>query len=224
MTTSPPGRPAPAHHAGTGVPPGEPEPPGGPAPAGTDDGDRRLRWLKVAAYVVLALGVVAFVVEGADNPADPSVVEPSDGPDGARAGLAGFDEVAVTVAPPGGGGLLEWCLLLAATEAQRQRGLMEVTDPALGGYDGMLFRYEDEVSVGFYMRNTPMPLSIAYIDGDGRIASSTDMEPCDDVDGCPSYPPAGPFRWAVEVPQGGLDRLGLVGGATFTDTGRSCPA
>ena len=40
--------------------------------------------------------------------------------------------------------------------------------------------------------------------------------------GCPSYPPEGPYLWALEVPQGGLDELGLVPGATFTDTGEPC--
>lgn len=194
----------------------------------TDDtagADRRLRRLKLAAYFVLGLGFLAFVVQGANSPADPSFVgqgdkggRAEDGPDA----LSDFGEVAITVAPSDGSGVLEWCLLLAATEVQRQRGLMEVTDPALGGYDGMLFRYDQDVSVPFYMRNTPMPLSIAYIDASGRIVSSTDMAPCPDAEGCPTYPPAGPYRWALEVPQGGLGRLGVVGEAVFTDTGGTC--
>jgi len=193
-------------------------------PEGAAGADRRLRRLKLAAYLVVGLGLAAFVVQGANSPADPSFV--GEGDEGGRAedgpdALSDFGAVAITVAAPGGG-VLEWCLLLAATEAERQRGLMEVTDPALGGYDGMLFRYDQEVSVPFYMRNTPMPLTIAYIEGSGRIVSSTDMAPCPDAEGCPTYPPAGPYRWALEVPQGGLGRLGLAGDAVFTDTGGTC--
>jgi uncharacterized membrane protein (UPF0127 family) len=101
-----------------------------------------------------------------------------------------------------------------------------VTDPELGGYDGMLFRFDDEVEVGFWMMNTPMPITVAYIGADGSLVSTADMEPCvsaaAQADGCPSYPPDGPYLWALEVPQGGLDELGLVRGATFTDLGEPC--
>ena len=59
--------------------------------------------------------------------------------DSGRVRLAGFDETAVrsSSADP-----LAWCMLLASTQAQHARGLMQVTDPTLGGYDGMVFRFE----------------------------------------------------------------------------------
>ena len=63
---------------------------------------------------------------------------------------------------------------------------MEVRDPSLGGYDGMLFVFDQDEQVGFWMRNTPMPLSIAYFDGDGRFVSASDMAPCADS---PAAPP-----------------------------------
>ena len=81
---------------------------------------------------------------------------------------------------------------------------MEVTD--LQGYSGMAFVYEEDVQNSFYMRNTPMPLSIAWIAADGSVVTITDMEPCEDRDGCPSYAPAGPYRYAIEVPQGDARR------------------
>ena len=77
-------------------------------------------------------------------------------------------------------GTLAWCMLLAETEAQHNRGLMQVTDPTLGGYDGMLFRFDADTNDQFYMRNTPMPLSIAFIASNGDVVSTTDMAPCDD--------------------------------------------
>ncbi len=137
--------------------------------------------------------------------------------------LAGFGEVAVEVRAAGEAKL--WCLLLAETDAQRQRGLMAVTDAGLGGYDGMLFRYDEPVQVGFWNRNVPQPLSIAYLGDDGRIVSVEEMAPCADTADCPSYPPAGPFRWAVEVPvaAGGVTALGLAGDALLVDIGATCP-
>ena len=140
-----------------------------------------------------------------------------------RTPLPGFGEVVVEVRRQDGE-VVSWCLLLAETSAQIQRGLMEVTDPGLGGYDGMLFRFAEARDGGFYMRNTPQPLGIAYLDGDGDVVSIARMEPCPDVDGCPSYPADGRFRRAVEVPveAGGVDRLGIAPGAMVTDTGHTC--
>jgi uncharacterized membrane protein (UPF0127 family) len=195
----------------------------------------RLTWVIAIMGVVVAAGLAAalglWLSDGGDEAggaggsgADEGAAGGDDG-SRAREPLEGFGEVAVTISGPGDGGGEgegEWCLLLAETSEQRQRGLMEVTDPALGGYDGMLFRFPDDVTAAFYMRNTPMPLSIAFIDEEGQLVSTTDMEPCEDRDGCPLYPAAGPFRWAIEVPQGGLERLGLVAGATFTDTAEPC--
>jgi uncharacterized membrane protein (UPF0127 family) len=208
--------------------------------------DRHARLLLWAAAALVALGVAAFVVRGADEPADP-FVEPvtttataatvpgetvpaasaetapssasSTGGDPARVPLDGFDEVLLSVTPADGGSLLQWCLLAAARAEQRARGLMGVTD--LQGYSGMAFLYDEDVKNAFYMRNTPTPLSIAWIDADGRLVSTAEMAPCEDREGCPTYPPAGPYRVAVEVFQGGLDDLGIVPGATMA-VGGSC--
>jgi uncharacterized membrane protein (UPF0127 family) len=96
-----------------------------------------------------------------------------------------------------------------------------VTD--LGGYDGMAFVYEQDVAHGFYMRNTPMPLSIAWLSADGELVDRADMEPCEDREGCPVYTPAGPYRFAVEVPMGGLGDLGIGPGARVS-LGGACAA
>ena len=95
-----------------------------------------------------------------------------------------FGEVLVTIDGD------EHCLLLAQTPEERARGLMEVTD--LAGYPGMLFAFPTDSDGGFWMRNTPTPLSIAYLDASGAIVSTADMAPCDDVPTCPSYPASGP--------------------------------
>ena len=74
------------------------------------------------------------------------------------------------------------------------------------------------------MRNTAQSLSIAYIGGDGVGRPILEMEPCEDEDGCPTYPSEDPFQWAVEVPTGagGVAALGLEAGAVLVDTGTTC--
>ena len=191
--------------------------------------EQRARVLLRVAAALFVLGLGAFVLRGADEPADPhlepdttsALVAPAPPGDPARVPLEGFGEVAVVVQPASGEGLLAWCLLAAETPEQRGRGLMEVTD--LQGYSGMAFRYDSDVTNAFYMRNTPTPLSIAWIDAAGAVVSTADMAPCEDREGCPTYPPAGPYRTAIEVFQGGLDDLGISAGARVS-VGGSCAA
>ena len=192
--------------------------------------ERWLRLLLAAAVALLGFGVWAFVLRGADQPADPYIedvtaatlpigVAPPGDP--ARVPLEGVGEVAITVQRPEGGDLLAWCLLAAVEQAQRARGLMEVTD--LQGYSGMAFIYDEDTTGGFYMRNTPTPLSIAWIAADGSVVSTADMAPCEDREGCPTYQPGGAYRSAIEVFQGGLDELGIVPGAKVTVGGACAP-
>jgi uncharacterized membrane protein (UPF0127 family) len=174
---------------------------------------KRLRWFIVA---VLLASVLGFIVRGANEPADPRLAPVASAD---RQPLAGFGETLITVRS-GQGSVFSWCLLLAANAAQRSRGLMQVTDPNLGGYSGMLFRFDtdvDHVANYFYMRNTPMPLSIAFLDAAGAVVSTADMAPCDDVAGCPEYHAAAPYRATIEVPQGRLASLGIEAGSTITD-------
>ena len=193
-------------------------------------GAPRTRRLVVAVVLVLVgAGVWAFVALGANRPADPELGESigAVAPTGSQPGdpdrvpLDGFGEVAITVDPGDGTGLLAWCLLAALDAQQRGRGLMEVTD--LQGYSGMAFVYEEDVGNGFYMRNTPTPLSIAWIAADGSVVSTADMAPCEDREGCPTYQPGGAYRSAIEVFQGGLDELGIVPGAKVTVGGSCAP-
>jgi hypothetical protein len=95
---------------------------------------------------------------------------------------------------------------LAQTNAQRQRGLM--ARPHLPQGTGMLFLFDDEARRSFWMKNTLIPLDIAYFDAEGAFVSATTMTPCT-KDPCPSYPSAGPARYALEVGKGELQRLGI---------------
>ncbi len=191
--------------------------------------ERQVRVLLWVALALVASGVWAFVLRGADQPANPQLAPATAAlPDGvappgepARALLEGFDEIAITVAPEGGGSLLSWCLLAALQAAQRERGLMGVTD--LQGYSGMAFVYDADVQSPFWMRNTPTALSIAWIDHDGTVVSIADMPPCGDRSDCPIYGATGPYRTAIEVFQGQLGALGITPGAKVT-VGGACAA
>lgn len=163
-----------------------------------------------SVIVLAVLAAIAFVTVGANGPSDPSL-----------GGVAGFGEVAFQVTPAGGGPAAGFCALLAESTQQRAQGLMGRKD--LAGYDAMVFRFDADSTGGFYMRNVPVGLSIAWFDGGGRFVSSVDMAPCPDQDGCPTYPPAGPYRLAVEVLQGGLGRLG-VGEGSVLAVGGACPS
>jgi uncharacterized membrane protein (UPF0127 family) len=67
------------------------------------------------------------------------------------------------------------------------------------------------------MRNTLIPLSIAFFDAGGRFVSSADMEPCpDEVEDCPTTGADGPYLHAIEVAQGDLPGLGIGPGADLS--------
>ncbi|MDQ3612339.1 MAG: DUF192 domain-containing protein [Actinomycetota bacterium] len=94
---------------------------------------------------------------------------------------------------------------VAADEALRQRGLMgRATLPPRAG---MLFVYPRPHRGSFWMRDTSIPLTIAFFDRDGRILRVLDMAPCE-REPCPLYDPGVAYRGALEVNRGYLDRLG----------------
>jgi uncharacterized membrane protein (UPF0127 family) len=85
------------------------------------------------------------------------------------------------------------------------RGLMYRT--ALGQDRGMLFVYEVEQHLSFWMKNTRIPLSIAFIDSTGRITDILDMKPLDDRP--PHYLSSEPVMYALEVNQGFFEERGV---------------
>jgi uncharacterized membrane protein (UPF0127 family) len=85
---------------------------------------------------------------------------------------------------------------IAASDPQRTQGLMHRT--ALGKEDGMLFIFDEPAYHGMWMKNTLIPLSVAFVDGDGRILNILDMEP-QTLD---SHMAAGPARYAIETNKG----------------------
>ncbi len=95
---------------------------------------------------------------------------------------------------------------IADTEALREKGLMGRT--ALADDAGMLFVWSDDTASSFWMKDTLIPLSVAFIAPDGRVLGLLDLEPCR-ADPCPVYDPHATYRMALEVTQGGFARLGV---------------
>jgi hypothetical protein len=111
------------------------------------------------------------------------------------AGLEGFETSTITV------GNRELVVAVADTPDKRSQGLMGVTD--LGGLDGMLFVFQVDSTGGFWMKNTLIPLDIAFFAVDGTLVDSMTMAPCTE-DPCPTYRPSGSYRFALEAPAGDL--------------------
>ena len=96
---------------------------------------------------------------------------------------------------------------VAQTPDQRALGLMYRF--SLPADHGMLFVFPEPQPLGFWMRNTYIPLSIAYIDADGRIVSVADMAPRDES----SHPSKGPALYALEMRKGWFAEHGIAPGA-----------
>jgi uncharacterized membrane protein (UPF0127 family) len=107
------------------------------------------------------------------------------------------------------GGEVEVAVEVADDDEERQVGLMN--RESLPADAGMLFVFEADSSGGFWMKNTLIPLSIAFADASGTILRILDMEPCE-ADPCEIYDPGVFYRSALEVNKGAFERLGVEEG------------
>jgi uncharacterized protein len=94
---------------------------------------------------------------------------------------------------------------IADNASEHARGLMYRT--TLAENRGMFFIFEGEQKPFFWMKNTLIPLSIAFIGSEGRIVDIQDMKPLDDDP--PSYVSAKPAQYALEVNQGFFEERGV---------------
>ncbi len=92
---------------------------------------------------------------------------------------------------------------IAEKPEDRNRGFMERKNIPQG--TGMLFIFEKDQILSFWMKNTPTPLSIAYISKDGKIKDILDMQPFSLAD----ITSSGYVRYALEVPQGWFKKNGI---------------
>jgi uncharacterized membrane protein (UPF0127 family) len=102
---------------------------------------------------------------------------------------------------------------VARTSEEQRLGLMFVQQEQLapledGTERGMLFVFEHERQLGFWMANTIIPLDIAYAKTDGTIVKTHTMVPLD----LRNYPSGAPSRMALELSAGLLAQLGVKAG------------
>ena len=95
---------------------------------------------------------------------------------------------------------------LALTPEQRQKGLMFRRD--LGSHEGMLFVFDAPSPQCFWMKNTPTPLTIAFLADDGTIVNLADMKPFDEASHCSVKP----VRLVLEMNQGWFAKRGIKAG------------
>jgi len=95
---------------------------------------------------------------------------------------------------------------VAKTPEQRQIGLMYRKQMA--GHEGMIFVFESPATQCFWMRNTLIPLSAAFVADDGSIVNIEDMRPMSDASHCSKKP----VRYVLEMNQGWFAKVGLKAG------------
>jgi uncharacterized membrane protein (UPF0127 family) len=99
---------------------------------------------------------------------------------------------------------------LAVTPEQQATGMMFRT--RMGTNEGMLFVNDDAGVRCFWMRNTLVPLSIAFIADDGTIVNTADMEPRSEKSHCSAQP----VRFALEMNLGWFAKRGIKPGAKIS--------
>jgi uncharacterized membrane protein (UPF0127 family) len=99
---------------------------------------------------------------------------------------------------------------LALTPEQRQTGLM--FRQSMPTHEGMLFVFEQAATQCFWMRNTLIPLSVAFLAEDGTVVNLADMKPQSDESHCSSKP----VRYVLEMNQGWFAKRGVKPGTRIS--------
>ncbi|WP_043460175.1 DUF192 domain-containing protein [Azohydromonas australica] len=106
---------------------------------------------------------------------------------------------------------------VALTPEQRATGLMYRREMA--AHEGMLFVFEQAAPQCFWMKNTLLPLSIAFLADDGTVVNIADMKP-QTLD---SHCSAKPVRYALEMNQGWFAKRGIQTGAKLSGAPFNAP-
>lgn len=106
---------------------------------------------------------------------------------------------------------------VASNHAERATGLMN--RPAMPMHRGMLFVFPEPGVQCFWMKNTLIPLSIAFLDDSGRIVQIADMQPRSLDNHCSIKP----VRFALEMNAGWFKSRGISAGAKINGLDRAPP-
>lgn len=122
---------------------------------------------------------------------------------------AASDGTARAIITTAAGMTVEIAVEIADEPSERERGLMGRTELADG--EGMAFLFGGPTTMSFWMKDTLVPLSIAFWNAQGRIVAILDMAPCA-AEPCPTYAPGLPYVGALEVPRGFFIERGVSTG------------
>ena len=173
---------------------------------------------KVALFLTSLLLALAATGCGDDDAAKPPTTATTaeatttTSPD-AETGTEAEEPETGTVTIETGEGAVVVSVEIADTDAEREVGLMN--RESLADDAGMLFVFDEDVNFGFWMKNTLIPLSIAFADAEGEIVRILDMDPCE-ADPCPVYEPEATYRTSLEVNQGAFGEWGVAEGDRLT--------
>jgi uncharacterized protein len=155
-------------------------------------------WRLAVVLLVVFLAGCGGATAGSDD-------HSQNGTAGEKKTSSGPSDLPTVTIDTSGGKKVEVRVEIADGLLERVRGLMDRT--SLGEDRGMLFVFRREQPLSFWMRDTRIPLSIAYIDSKGRITDILDMKPLDDKP--PHYVSSEPVQYALEVNQGFFDERGV---------------
>lgn len=100
---------------------------------------------------------------------------------------------------------------VASDDLSRRVGLMD--RKGLPENEGMLFVFRQPAAQAFWMKHTYIPLSVAFLDDNGKILQIEDMQPKDETNTVSKNP----VRFAIEVNQGWFQKNGIGVGDTFAE-------
>jgi uncharacterized protein len=164
--------------------------------------------------LLAVVGLLAACGGDDDESADPTTTVSATGTTTAEEQPAATEEQTTTTEEAGrpvvvietGSGEVEISVEVADSPEERAVGLMN--RESLPADAGMIFLFDEDTASAFWMKNTLIPLSIAFADEEGTIVSILDMEPCE-ADPCELYDPGVSYRSALEVNQGAFDDWGV---------------
>ncbi|MCX7141634.1 MAG: DUF192 domain-containing protein [Proteobacteria bacterium] len=107
---------------------------------------------------------------------------------------------------------------IAASMSTRSQGLMQRKSMAQGA--GMVFLFDEAATHCMWMKNTLIPLSVAFIDERGEIVNIADMQPLDETTHCA----ARPVRYALEMNQGWFKKRAIAAGTPIKGLDQISPA
>ena len=128
-------------------------------------------------------------------------------------GSSGFERFTHRADIEGSDGRAQLRVRIADSDGERRRGLMGVEE--LAPDEGMVFLFEEPRSSGFWMKDTLIPLSIAWYGSDGRNVAFAEMVPCV-AEPCRVYEPGAEYVGAAEANAGFFTAHGVEIGDRIT--------